>query len=129
MSKFAARHLAANLLHTYTEIADTQDIEGAVALLGEAEVRFPSGGFDRPEDAHPFFERIWSTRTNHRHDVTNLVVRPEEHEWRARAHYVRWMFDDQPAVHTLGRYDLVLTAADNDLTVRQFTVVREWSRA
>ncbi|MGJ9413732.1 nuclear transport factor 2 family protein [Aeromicrobium sp. CF4.19] len=129
MNPAEARHLGANLLHTYTEIADTQDVDAAVALLGDAEVRFPSGGFDRPEDARPFFERIWSARTTHRHDVTNLVVQPEGHDWHARAHYVRWMYEDEPAVHTLGRYDLLLATTRDTLAVRRFTVAREWSRA
>ncbi|MGJ9424116.1 hypothetical protein [Aeromicrobium sp. CF3.5] len=129
MNPTEARHLSANLLHSYTEMADSQDIDAAVALLGDAEVRFPSGGFDRPEDARPFFERIWSAHTTHRHDVTNLIVQPEGHRWRAQAHYVRWMFEDEPAVHTLGLYDLLLTTTHNALIVRRFTVARQWSRA
>lgn len=128
MNAGEARHLSANLLHSYTEMADTQDIDAAVTLLGGAEVHFPSGGYDRPEDAHPFFERIWSSRTTHRHDVTNLVVQPDGHDWRAQAHYVRWMYEESPAVHTLGRYDMLLGVAGDALVVRRFTVTRQWSR-
>ncbi|GAA1741986.1 hypothetical protein [Aeromicrobium alkaliterrae] len=131
MNAAEARHHAANLLHAYAEIADAQDVDAAVALLGDAEVELPSGGFDQPEDARPFFERIWPRRTTrpHRHDVTNLFVEPEGADWRACAHYVRWMIEDQPVVHTLGRYDVLLTIDGDALTVRRLTVAREWTRA
>ncbi|WP_263657400.1 hypothetical protein [Nonomuraea gerenzanensis] len=37
-----ARHHIANVLHTYTGIADRKDVEAAVALLGAARVTFPA---------------------------------------------------------------------------------------
>jgi hypothetical protein len=43
-----ARHRIANLLHTYTDIADRKDVDAAVALLGTARVRFPAGGSGSP---------------------------------------------------------------------------------
>ena len=97
-----ARHRIANLLHTYTEIADRKDVDAAVALLGSARVRFPVGGFEEPERAAAFFGQLWNSPLPHRHDVSNLVVLPGDGPgtWTARAHYTRWVFDPAPVLHT-----------------------------
>ncbi|GAA1706854.1 hypothetical protein GCM10009745_63400 [Kribbella yunnanensis] len=136
MNGAEARHLTANVLHTYTEVADRKDVDAAVALLGRAVVRFPTGGYERPEDARGWWEQLWGSPVAHRHDVTNLVVRPlvdptdhiQDGTWRAEAHYQRWMVKDEPVLHTLGRYDLILATEGDDLAVRRLAVTQQWSR-
>ena len=124
----AARHRIANLLHTYTELADRKDVDGAVELLGSARVRFPADGFDARDEAPAFFGRLWGSPVPHRHDVSNLVVEPAEApgEWTATAHYTRWVFEPEPQLHTLGEYRLTVSA--RDWAVRTLTVTRTWTR-
>jgi hypothetical protein len=122
-----ARHRIANLLHTYTEIADRKDVEAAVALLSGARVQFPTGGFERAEDAQLFFTQLWQSQVPHRHDVTNLMVEPAaEGAWRASAHYSRWMLRPQPLLHTLGAYDLLVDGTS--WTISRLTVTRAWTQ-
>jgi hypothetical protein len=123
-----ARHEIANLLHTYTDIADRKDVDAAVALLGATRVVFPAGGFAEPAGAAPFFAGLWASPAPHRHDVSNLVVVPGNAAgtWTARAHYTRWIFAPEPQLHTLGEYALVV--AEAGWTVRELTVTRTWSR-
>lgn len=127
-----ARHHVANLLHGYTEVADRKDVDAGVALLGDATVRFPADGFDRPGDARPFLERLWGDDVPHRHDVTNLVVEPAGAGlWRARAHYARHVLAPDPVLTTLGEYELLAQepgADDQAWTIRELTVRRTWSR-
>jgi hypothetical protein len=123
-----ARHRIANLLHTYTDIADRKDVDAAVRLLGAARVQFPADGFDRPDAARAFLERLWSSPVPHRHDVSNLVVMPggSDGEWTATAHYTRWVLAPEPQLTTLGEYRL--TVSEDDWTVRSLTVTRTWAR-
>jgi len=122
-----ARHRIANLLHTYTDIADRKDVDAAVTLLGCARVRFPAGGFDAPDRAATFFRALWASPLPHRHDVSNLVVLPGDvpGTWAARAHYTRWIFDPAPVLHTLGEYTIVLQ--EPDWAVAELTVTRTWT--
>ncbi|MEV0998734.1 nuclear transport factor 2 family protein [Nonomuraea sp. NPDC050202] len=122
-----ARHHIANVLHTYTDIADRKDVEAAVALLGSARVTFPAGGFDRPGRAAEFFTGLWASPLPHRHDVSNLVVTPGglPRTWTARAHYTRWVFDPAPVLHTLGEYTMVVQ--EEDWLVTELTVTRTWT--
>lgn len=124
-----ARHEIANVLHTYTEIADRKDVDAAVALLGPARVAFPAGGFSDATGAAEFFGRLWADPVPHRHDVTNLVVHPGAADglWLATAHYTRWLLQDEPVLHTLGEYSLTVSA--DDWAVRELTVTRTWTRA
>ena len=124
-----ARHRIANLLHTYTGLADRKDVDAAVALLGSASVRFPTDGFDDREAAPAFFARLWGSPVPHRHDVSNLVVEPAETtgDWTATAHYTRWVFEPDPQVHTLGEYRL--TVSGDGWTIRSLTVTRTWARS
>jgi hypothetical protein len=124
-----ARHRIANLLHTYTELADRKDVDAAVAMFTSAQVRFPTGGFDDAEGATTFFRQLWASPAPHRHDVSNLVVHPSSAtpgDWLATAHYTRWVFEPHPQLHTLGEY--ALTVSGNDWTIRDLTVTRTWSR-
>ena len=123
-----ARHRIANLLHGSAEIADRKDIDAGVRLLGDARVRFPSGGFDDPTGAARFFAALWGAPEPHRHDVSNLVVDAGEEPgtWVARAHYTRWVFTPDPVLHTLGEYALLVSG--DDWLVRQLTVTRTWTR-
>jgi hypothetical protein len=123
-----ARHRIANLLHTYTELADRKDVDAAVELLGAARVRFPTDGFDDADGARAFFARLWGSPLPHRHDVSNLVVVPGEApgEWTATAHYTRWVFGPRPELHTLGEYRL--TVSGGDWSVRALTVTRTWTQ-
>jgi hypothetical protein len=123
-----ARHELANLLHTYTGIADRKDVEAAVALIGSARVRFPAGGFDEPGGAAAFFSALWASPVPHRHDVSTLVVVPGDAPgtWTAHAHYTRWVLEPDPALHTLGEYTLVV--AEEDWAPRELTVTRTWTR-
>ena len=122
-----ARHRIANLLHTYTDIADRKDVDAAVAMLGTARVRFLAGGFEERERATAFFTVLWASPLPHRHDVSNLVVEPGDSPgtWAARAHYTRWVLDPAPVLHTLGEYTLV--AGETDWTVAELTVTRTWT--
>jgi SnoaL-like protein len=122
-----ARHEIANLLHTYTDIADRKDVSAAVALVGSARVRFPAGGFDAPAQAAAFFTALWASPLAHRHDVSNLVVLAGDSlgTWTARAHYTRWVLDPAPTLHTLGEYTLVIS--EPDWAVVELTVTRTWS--
>ncbi|MEW9552225.1 nuclear transport factor 2 family protein [Nonomuraea sp. NPDC050783] len=122
-----ARHRIANLLHTYTALADRKDVEAAVALLGSARVSFPAGGFDRPDRAAAFFTGLWASPLPHRHDVSNLVVLPGRAAgtWTARAHYTRWVFDPGPVLHTLGEYELVVH--EPGWAIAELTVTRTWT--
>jgi hypothetical protein len=124
-----ARHRIANLLHTYTDISDRKDVESGVALLGRARVRFPAGGSEDPEQARAFFTRLWGAPEPHRHDVSNLVVEPGDipGTWTARAHYTRWVFEPEPALHTLGEY--TLTVDGREWAITELTVTRTWTRA
>ena len=124
-----ARHRIANVLHTYTELADRKDVDAAVELLGAARVRFPDGGSDSPDAARAFLTRLWASPLPHRHDVSNLVVVPAgtPGAWTATAHYTRWVLDPEPRLTTLGEYRL--TVSGEDWTVRALTVTRTWSRA
>ncbi|MCM0621418.1 nuclear transport factor 2 family protein [Nocardioides bruguierae] len=129
----AARHEVANLLHTYVGIADARDVGAGVALLGDARVVFPAGGFDRREDASAFLAGLWGSVVGHRHDVHNLVVepavgpdgQPEPGRWRAHATYTRWMIDGAPRLHTLGEYDLVV--AEDPWRIEELVVTRTWT--
>lgn len=126
-----ARHLIANLLHGYTELADTKDIASATRLFGDTVVTFPTAGYDRREDAQAFWSRLWGNDTPHRHDVSNLIVEATEQagRWRARAHYSRWIFAPDPVLHTLGEY-VLLVDIDPDATVTtvaELTVTRTWT--
>ena len=127
-----AHHHVGNLLYGYTDVADRKDVDAGVALLGHATVRFPTDGFDRPQDARPFLERLWGDDVPHRHDVTNLVVEPAGPGlWRARAHYARHVLAPDPVLTTLGEYDLLVHEPDADghaWDVRELTVHRTWSR-
>ena len=129
MDSAIARHRIANLLYTYTDIADRKDVEAGVALLGGARVRFPAGGFEEPEQAPAFLHRLWGAPEPHRHDVSNLVVEPGEvpGTWAARAHYTRWVFQPGPVLHTLGEY--TLTVIDGEWTVSELTVSRTWTKS
>ncbi len=129
MNAAEARHHAANLLHAYTEAADARDVDAAVALLADAEVSLPSGGFTGAEQARPFLERAWATSTTQRHDVSSLAVHPAGDDWVAQAHYVRWTIADEPSVHTLGHYELLLSTDGGSATIRRLTVTRQWTRA
>lgn len=122
-----ARHQIANLLHAYTDLADSKDVDGAVALLGSARVRFPAGGFEEPGQARAFFAQLWSSPQRHRHDVSNLVVHPGDRpgRWLARAHYTRWVFDPAPLLHTLGEYTIVVD--EPAWAVSELTVTRTWT--
>jgi hypothetical protein len=123
-----ARHRIANLLHTYTEIADRKDVDAGVDLLGGARVRFPAGGFESREGARPFFAQLWGSDIPHRHDVSNLVVEPADGGgWRAFAHYSRWIFQPEPLLHTLGAYELLVDA--ESWTISELTVTRIWTLA
>lgn len=124
-----ARHRIANLLHTYTDIADRKDVDAGVDLFGSARVRFPAGGFEGAEQARSFLTQLWGAPEPHRHDVSNLVVEPGDlaGTWRARAHYTRWVFDPEPVLHTLGEY--TLTVVDGDWTISHLTVTRTWTRS
>jgi hypothetical protein len=124
-----ARHRLANLLHTYTGLADAKDVEAAVELLGAARVRFPGDvGFDDAAGARAFFGRLWGSPVPHRHDVSTLVVVPAATPgvWTATAHYTRWVFEPGPQLHTLGEYRL--TVAQDGWAVRTLTVTRTWTR-
>lgn len=124
-----ARHHVANLLHGYTEVADRKDVAAGVELLAGATVRFPDDGYDRPEDAPAFFERLWGGDVAHRHDVTNLVVEPlGEGRWRARAHYTRHLLAPDPVLATLGEYTVDVRESSGSWTVTALTVTRTWSR-
>jgi hypothetical protein len=121
-----ARHRIANLLHTYTEIADRKDVPAGVDLLGDATVAFPAGGFSDRDGAEGFLGALWGSDVPHRHDVTNLVVEPEDGElWRAHAHYSRWVFTPDPVLHTLGNYDLLVDGST--WRVLELTVRRSWT--
>lgn len=122
-----ARHYIANLLYTYTDIADRKDVDAAVALLGSARVAFPSNGYTSHGEARSFFAGLWATPFRHRHDVTNLRVETAgPHLWHARAHYTRWIFDPEPVLHTLGEYTLIVD--DRDWSPRELTVTRTWMK-
>jgi hypothetical protein len=123
-----ARHRIANLLHTYTEIADRKDVAAGVELLGDTTVRFPTDGYDQRSDAEPFFARLWGGPAAHRHDVSNLVVHEvDAGTFRATAHYTRWVFEPEPVVQTLGEYDVLVDA--RTWTISALTVTRTWVRA
>lgn len=126
-SAAVARHMIANVLHTYTDIADRKDVPAAVALLGSARVRFPAGGYDEPAEAQPFFARLWASPAPHRHDVSNLIVEDEERAgaWVARAHYTRWLLDPVPRLTTLGKYKMVVT--ERKWEVASLTVTWTWT--
>jgi hypothetical protein len=125
-----ARHLIANLLFTYAEIADRKDIATVTQLFGDAVVTFPSDGYDRRQDAEGFWTRLWGNDTVHRHDISNLVIEPlEGRRWQARAHYTRWVFQPDPVLHTLGEYELTVDI-DTEGTVAQLaalTAKRTWT--
>jgi hypothetical protein len=123
----SARHHIANLLCTYVEIADRKDLDAVVDLLDTAEVRFPTAQSSDPESTRTLFERLWSSAAQHRHDVSNLIVKPVgDHQWSARAHYTRWVFTPEPELHTLGEYTLIVS--DGEWSVRSLTVTRTWTR-
>jgi hypothetical protein len=123
-----ARHEIANLLHTYTEVADRKDVPAGVELLGGATVRFPTGGFEGPAGAEAFLARLWGSPVPHRHDVTNLVVHAAgPGAFRATAHYTRWLLDPEPLLHTLGEYDVQVDARTWRIT--SLVVSRTWTRA
>jgi hypothetical protein len=121
-----ARHQIANLLNTYLEAADRKDVEAAVAVLGHAEVSFPAGSSDDPESARALFEKLWGNPVKHRHDLSNLLVLPggSPRLWNARAHYTRYVLEPDPALNTLGEYDVVVDEAT--WTVRRLVVTRTW---
>jgi hypothetical protein len=122
-----ARHLIANLLHTYTDLADRKDVPAAVALLGRARVRFPADGYEEPAGARAFFTRLWASPVPHRHDVSNLIVLEQGRAgvWVARAHYTRWLLDPVPRPHTLGEYEMVVR--EPEWEVAALTVTRTWT--
>ncbi|WP_345622195.1 nuclear transport factor 2 family protein [Streptomyces ziwulingensis] len=127
-----ARHEIANVLHTYTDIADRKDVAAAVGLLARARVRFPADGFDEPAAAAPFFTRLWASPVPHRHDVSNLIVEPGTRagRWVARAHYTRWLLAPVPRPHTLGEYELTVAepaAAEPEWRIAALTVTRTWT--
>jgi hypothetical protein len=122
-----ARHRIANLLHTYTDIADRKDLPAVLDLLGDTTVRFPTDGYDERSGAEPFFARLWGNPVRHRHDVSNLVVHEVDPDtFRASAHYTRWVLDPDPVVHTLGEYDVVVDARTWSITA--LTVTRTWTK-
>ncbi len=123
-----ARHHIANLLYTYTGIADRKDIDAAVALLGDSTVTFPAGGYDHADDAAPFFQKLWSAPTPHRHDVTNLIVHRSTRNpllWSGAAHYTRWLLTPEPVLATLGEYHLTV---DDNWSLVDLTVQRTWTK-
>jgi hypothetical protein len=120
-----ARHEIANLLHTYTAVADRKDVAAGVELLGGATVRFPTGGFEDRAGAETFLARLWGGPVPHRHDVSNLVVEAVGPDaFRATAHYTRWVLDPEPSLHTLGEYDVLVDARTWRIT--SLTVTRTW---
>ncbi|WP_242459195.1 hypothetical protein [Rhodococcoides fascians] len=122
-----ARHRIANLLNSYTDIADRKDLDAVVDLLGGARVQFPHRSYSSPDAAHGFFADLWAGPTGHRHDTSNLRVFPGDAErWNAHAHYTRWIFDPEPVLHTLGEYTLEIDAAD--WSIRALTVTRTWTK-
>jgi ketosteroid isomerase-like protein len=124
-----ARHEIANLLHTYTEIADRKDVDAVLDILGDAVVRFPTDGYDTRDEAAAFFGRLWAGDTPHRHDVSNLVVHPDgQGGWAATAHYTRYVLSPEPVLATLGEYSLIVRQDEAEWTVSHLTVTRTWSR-
>ncbi|MEW1947733.1 nuclear transport factor 2 family protein [Pseudarthrobacter sp902506025] len=123
-----ARHQIANLLHTYVAIADRKDVDAVVDMLGNSQVQFPTATSTDPTGARQLFTRLWSSPEGHRHDVSNLIVYPgpEEGQWRATAHYTRWLLTGgAPFVPTLGQYELLVNSGDWSL--RELTVSRIWT--
>ncbi|GAA3695581.1 hypothetical protein GCM10023081_35960 [Arthrobacter ginkgonis] len=126
-----ARHRVANLLHEYVEIADRKDVDAVVEMLGRAEVLFPASGSHDPSSARQLFTELWSGSVPHRHDVSNLIVRPggdSGSAWHATAHYTRWVLADEgPFVHTLGRYELLVDP--QEWSIGKLIVSRVWTAA
>ena len=127
LAAVVAHHRVADLLHAYVEIADRKDVDAAVAVLGDARVRFPSGGYDASDAARSFFTDLWASPTAHRHDVSNLrISRGDGEQWHARAHYTRWVIEADPVLHTLGTYTLVVDSTE--WTIRELIVDRVWTK-
>lgn len=122
-----ARHRITNLLNSYTDIADRKDLDAVVDLLGGARVQFPHRSYSSPDVARGFFADLWAAPAGHRHDTSNLRVFPgDEERWNAHAHYTRWIFDPEPAVHTLGEYTLEIDGTD--WSICALTVTRTWTK-
>jgi hypothetical protein len=121
----------ATLLLRYIEIADRKDVAAAVALLGTAIVRFPDDEYDTPEGALGFWQRLWSTAEQHRHDVSNILLEPTDdpHVWRLRAHYSRWLFFPEPLLSTLGEYEMVAAFDGPTWRVRELSIHKTWVRS
>jgi hypothetical protein len=122
-----ARHQAANLLYTYTEVADRKDVEAAVELLSSAAVQFPGKTATGTEEVRQHFAGLWSAPGAHRHVVTNLIVEPtaEATVFTARALYTRWLFDPDPVITTMGQYDVVVERGEY-WRIRSLQVSRTW---
>jgi hypothetical protein len=122
-----ARHEAANLLYSYTEIADRKDVPAVVDLLAAARVEFPTRTAQGAQEIGDHFTGLWAVPENHRHVVSNLIVQPtdEPDTFTARALYTRWHFTPAPVMTTMGEYAMVVVKGSG-WYVRDLRVSRSW---
>lgn len=122
-----ARHEAANLLYSYTEIADRKDVPAVVDLLAGARVEFPTKTAQGKDELADHFTGLWAAPENHRHVVSNLIVQPtdEPDRFTARALYTRWHFTPAPVMTTMGEYAMVVVK-DGNWHIRDLRVSRSW---
>lgn len=124
---FEARHEAANLLYSYTEIADRKDVSAVAELLACARVEFPSRTAQGPEEIVDLFTGLWAAPEAHRHVVSNLIVEPaaDPDVFTARALYTRWIFTPAPVMTTMGEYVMVVEKGAS-WGIRSLRVSRSW---
>jgi hypothetical protein len=122
-----ARHEAANLLYSYTEIADRKDVPAVVDLLSGARVEFPTRTAQGAQEIGNHFTGLWGAPEGHRHVVSNLIVQPTDQPdtFTARALYTRWLFTPAPVMTTMGEYAMVV-AKDGKWRIRDLRVSRSW---
>lgn len=122
-----ARHEAANLLYSYTEIADRKDVPAVLDLLAAARVEFPTRVAQGKDELADHFRGLWAAPQAHRHVVSNLIVAPgdEPDTFTARALYTRWHFTPTPVMTTMGEYAMVFVKGSG-WYIRDLRVSRSW---
>ncbi|PTT65630.1 nuclear transport factor 2 family protein, partial [Arthrobacter sp. HMWF013] len=118
---------AANLLYSYTEIADRKDVPAVLDLLARARVEFPARTAQGANELAAHFTGLWAAPEAHHHIVSNLIVQPtdEPDTFTARALYTRWLFTPAPVMTTMGEYAMVVVK-DGSWHIRDLRVSRSW---
>ncbi|TIC81747.1 nuclear transport factor 2 family protein [Nocardioides sp. GY 10127] len=131
----ALRHAAENLLVGYLRAVDEADLDGVLAVLGDARVDFAGEALTGAERIGEAYRTAFAASGPTCHLLHPGEVHltaaggPGSVAFRFLAPYQRWsLAGEAPVLTTLGRYHVELTWADGAARVDSLRVERHWPR-